>query len=108
MYAIADVAFVGGGFHSAGLHSVLEPAAFGVPVLFGPQYGASRDATRLLAESGGFTASSAQELATRMISLLTETEARATAGGRARALVESGLGAAVKSAALVEQLLAIS
>ena len=108
LYAIADVAFVGGGFHSAGLHSVLEPAAFGVPVLFGPQYGASRDATRLLAESGGFTASSAQELATRMITLLTETEARVTAGGQARALVESGLGAAVKSAALVEQLLAIS
>ena len=35
LYALADVAFVGGGFHNAGLHSVLEPAAFGVPVLFG-------------------------------------------------------------------------
>ena len=108
LYALADIAFVGGGFHGAGLHSVLEPAAFGVPVLFGPQYGASRDATRLLANGGGFATSSAQELATRMVSLLTETDARLTAGGRARALVESGLGAAVKSAALVEQLLAIS
>src|SRR5262249_36413758 len=36
LYALADVAFVGGGFHAAGLHSVLEPAAFGAPVLFGP------------------------------------------------------------------------
>ncbi len=108
LYALADVAFVGGGFHGAGLHSVLEPAAFGVPVLFGPQYGASRDASRLLADGGGFTANSAQALASRMISLLTETETRVTAGGRARALVESGLGAAAKSAALVEQLLAIS
>ena len=108
LYSLADIAFVGGGFHGAGLHSVLEPAAFGAPVLFGPQYGASRDATQLLANGGGFAATSAQELATRMISLLAETEARATAGGRARALVVSGLGAAVKSAALVEQLLAIS
>jgi 3-deoxy-D-manno-octulosonic-acid transferase len=108
LYALADVAFVGGGFHRAGLHSVLEPAAFGVPVLFGPQYRASRDATRLLADGGGFCVASAQELTTRMLSLFTETETRATAGGRARALVESGLGAALKSAALVEQLLAIS
>ena len=108
LYGLADVAFVGGGFHGAGLHSVLEPAAFGAPVLFGPQYAASRDATRLLADGGGFVATAAQELATRMLALLTETEARAIAGGRARALVESGVGAAVKSAALVEQLLAIS
>ncbi len=108
LYGLADVAFIGGGFHGAGLHSVLEPAAFGAPVLFGPHYRASRDATRLLADGGGFAATAAQELATRMLSLFTETEARATAGGRARALVESGVGAAVKSAALVEQLLAIS
>ena len=108
LYALADIAFVGGGFHGAGLHSVLEPAAFGAPVLFGPQHRASRDATRLLADGGGFAVTSAQELATRTLFLLTETEARATAGGRARALVESGLGAAEKSATLVEQLLAIS
>jgi len=38
LYALADVAFVGGGFHAAGLHSVLEPAAFGAPVLFGPRF----------------------------------------------------------------------
>jgi len=35
LYGAADLAFVGGGFHSAGLHSVIEPAAFGVPVLLG-------------------------------------------------------------------------
>ena len=83
-------------------------AEYGVHVLFGAKYGARRDASRLVGDGGGFTANSAQALASRMISLLTETEARVTAGGRARALVESGLGAAVKSAALVEQLLAIS
>ena len=35
LYALADIAFVGGGFHAAGLHSVLEPAAFGAPVSSG-------------------------------------------------------------------------
>ena len=33
LYALATAAYVGGGFHAAGLHSVLEPAAFGAPVL---------------------------------------------------------------------------
>ncbi|MBI1809365.1 MAG: hypothetical protein HYR75_05650, partial [Gemmatimonadetes bacterium] len=49
LYALADVAFVGGGFHDAGLHSVIEPAAFGAPVLFGPRHERSRDAGLLLA-----------------------------------------------------------
>ena len=52
LYALADVAFVGGGFHAAGLHSVVEPAAFGAPVLFGPRWRASRDAALLLETSG--------------------------------------------------------
>src|SRR2546423_354689 len=48
LYSLADLAFVGGAFHAAGLHSVLEPAAFGAPVLFGPRYEASRDARLLV------------------------------------------------------------
>ena len=52
LYAIGDAAFVGGGFHEAGLHSVLEPAAYGLPVAFGPQHANSRDAGLLLAAGG--------------------------------------------------------
>ena len=59
LYALATAAFVGGGFHAAGLHSVLEPAAFGAPVLFGPRYAKSRDAKLLLACGGGATAATA-------------------------------------------------
>jgi 3-deoxy-D-manno-octulosonic-acid transferase len=105
LYALADVAFVGGAFHAAGLHSVVEPAAFGAPVLFGPRHRASRDARLLIEAGGGFAADSAQALAMRILALLTERDARASAGARARALVESGLGAADRSAALVESLL---
>jgi 3-deoxy-D-manno-octulosonic-acid transferase len=106
LYAVATVSYVGGGFHAAGLHSVLEPAAFGSPVLFGPRHTASRDAGLLLASGGGFSARSTDELAVRLLELLTESEARAAAGSQALAVVEQGLGAAEKSAALVEQLLA--
>ena len=43
---------MGGGFGAAGLHSVLEPAAFGVPVLFGPHHANSRDADLLIEAEG--------------------------------------------------------
>jgi 3-deoxy-D-manno-octulosonic-acid transferase len=105
LYAVADIAYVGGAFHAAGLHSVIEPAAFGAPVIFGPRFIGSRDAVRLIEAGGGFAAKSAAELAMRMLALLSEPEARATAGARAQAVVESGLGAADRSADLVEGLL---
>ena len=46
--APGTMAYVGGGFGRAGLHSVLEPAAWGVPVVFGPRWRNSRDAALLL------------------------------------------------------------
>ena len=100
LYALATAAFVGGGFHAAGLHSVLEPAAFGAPVLFGPQYGRSRDAKLLLACGGGASGESAAELGERLIAWLT-TSAAESAGAAARELVRSGLGASQRSAELV-------
>ena len=105
LYALAGAAFVGGGFHAAGLHSVIEPAAFGAPVLFGPRNGASRDALLLAGAGGGFAVANATELSMRLISLLALPAAREAAGDRARGVVESGLGAAERSAELVEGLL---
>ncbi len=56
LYGAGTMAYVGGGFGSAGLHSVLEPAAWGLPVAFGPRWGESRDAGLLL-EAGAAEAS---------------------------------------------------
>jgi hypothetical protein len=52
LYALADIAYVGGGFRGAGLHSLLETTAFGAPVIIGPRNDDNRDA-RLLVEVGG-------------------------------------------------------
>ena len=105
LYALADIAYVGGGFHSAGLHSVLEPAAFGVPVIFGPQHEGSRDAALLEQRAGGVCVSSEADLARRVRLWVTEPAARREAGDYARALVRSGIGAAERSFELVERLL---
>jgi 3-deoxy-D-manno-octulosonic-acid transferase len=105
LYAGATLAYVGGAFHGKGLHSVIEPAALGVPVLCGPRWQASRDA-RLLLEAGGAVAvvdRAALELAARR--WLANDTARATAGAAARAVVERGLGAADRSVGLLLDLL---
>jgi 3-deoxy-D-manno-octulosonic-acid transferase len=38
IYSYADIAFVGGGFGNPGVHNLLEPATFGVPIIVGPNY----------------------------------------------------------------------
>jgi 3-deoxy-D-manno-octulosonic-acid transferase len=105
LYALADVAYVGGGFQSAGLHSVLEPAAFGAPVLFGPRIDKSRDATRLIEAGGGAVVTAVADLSLRLAEWLGSLPARDAAGVGAREMVQSGLGAAERSFALVNALL---
>ena len=105
LYSVAHLAFVGGGFHSAGLHSVLEPAAFGAPVLFGPRHEMSRDAALLAQRGGGVAIANETDLCRRMRLWITDETARREAGDYARALVRSGLGAADRSFELVDRLL---
>jgi 3-deoxy-D-manno-octulosonic-acid transferase len=105
LYAIADVAFVGGGFHAAGLHSVLEPAAFGAPVVFGPRHANSREAGLLLAAGAAASVGDAPSLEVVLGHWLEETAARHTAGDAAREVVRAGLGAAERSYELVASLM---
>lgn len=106
LYALADAAFVGGGFHSAGLHSVLEPAAFGAPVLFGPQHHKSRDAALLLSAGGAWVVNDASQVTHALEQWFGDDGLRTQAGTKARGTVESGTGAAARSLRLVERLLA--
>jgi 3-deoxy-D-manno-octulosonic-acid transferase len=105
LYALATAAFVGGGFHSAGLHSVLEPAAFGVPVAFGPRVRDARDAVLLTEAGGGLPVQDRDDAAGRLADWLGRTEAWRLAGERAREFVARNRGAAERSYALVASLL---
>ncbi len=105
LYALATAAFVGGGFHAAGLHSVLEPAAFGAPVLFGPRHSASRDAELLIDEDAAVSVSDVESLGVALERWLVQSGERDAAGEAARLLVRRGLGAAERSYALVRELL---
>jgi len=47
LYSLADAVYVGGGF-GAGVHSVTEPAGYGIPIACGPKYYNSYDAVQLV------------------------------------------------------------
>jgi 3-deoxy-D-manno-octulosonic-acid transferase len=105
LYALADVAYVGGGFGTAGLHSVLEPAAFGVPILIGPRHANAREAAELVRAGGAFEVRDADKITRTLGRLLRERDPRAAAGTAARVYIESGLGAADRGVDVIEELL---
>jgi 3-deoxy-D-manno-octulosonic-acid transferase len=110
LYGAGTMAYVGGGFGRAGLHSVLEPAAWGVPVAFGPRWRDSRDAALLLEAGAGAALAGAGEAAIASLvevweGWLTGEERRRAQGARARAVVADGLGAARRSAEMLAGLI---
>ncbi len=104
LYAAADVAWVGGGLGGTGLHSVVEPAAAGVPVLWGARSG-RREADLLQARGGGRAVADVDELTGVLRELIADGEERRSAGRSARKAVEAEAGAAAAGADLVEELL---
>jgi 3-deoxy-D-manno-octulosonic-acid transferase len=110
LYGAGTMAYVGGGFGRAGLHSVLEPAAWSVPVVFGPRWRNSRDAGLLL-EAGGGTAlptgaaAAVGALAKLWSHWIRDESSRLEQGGKARQAVERGRGSSVSSAEMLLQLI---
>ncbi|HUU27754.1 MAG TPA: glycosyltransferase N-terminal domain-containing protein [archaeon] len=103
VYRAADLVYVGGSF-STGVHNVMEPACFGLPVLFGPRYLNSYEARLMVQREGAFPVSSARELVERAERLIDDETQRRNAGEAARAVVTENLGATGRTlAALAER-----
>ena len=101
LYAAGDVAYVGGGFRGAGLHSVVEPAALARPVLFGPGHTNAREAGALADAGGGFVVSGAGEVESTLRRLAGDRVALEAAGEAAVELVRAGTGAGARNAKLI-------
>lgn len=87
LYSYADIAVVGGGFHSKGLHNILEAATFGVPVFFGNQYKKNPEADELLAQQGGKCFEDEYFAAPYILELLKDDAKRKEMGARAAQFV---------------------
>ena len=93
-YAAADVAFVGGTLVERGGHNMLEPAALGLPVLFGPHVFNFAEISRRLLEAGGARAvGDSASLGRAVVDYLRDAELRHTTGAKGRAFVENNRGA---------------
>lgn len=70
IYSYADIAYVGGGFGNPGVHNILEPATFGVPIMIGPNYSHFAEATALINLEGCIAVSNKKELQSAFTSLI--------------------------------------
>jgi 3-deoxy-D-manno-octulosonic-acid transferase len=61
LYQYGDIAYIGGGF-GAGIHNTLEAAAFGLPVIFGPNYQKFIEANELIVLKAGFSIANEAQL----------------------------------------------
>ena len=80
VYSYADIAYVGGGMGNTGLHNVLEPAVFGIPVIIGKNYSKFNEAKELVALGGVLSISSPEQFASTMDSLINSADKRAAIG----------------------------
>lgn len=89
LYRYADVVWIGGGFTKSGIHNIIEPAVYGLPVLFGPNYSRYREATDMIAGGAAWSVPDAAGLT----AFLKDEKALALLGAKARSYVQGQLGA---------------
>ncbi len=92
LYRHAQVAFVGGGYKGA-LHNILEAAAFGMPVLFGPETDKHWEAQAAVEAGCGFKVGDAQVFSATLADLLENEHVREKAGQAAVEFVRGHAGA---------------
>lgn len=101
-YGACDIAFVGGSLVATGGHNMIEPAAWGVPVLSGPQLFNFSEASRLLLQADAMTVcDSAEQLAGQAVELFRDNQRRQHMGASARRVAEANRGALKRLVELV-------
>jgi 3-deoxy-D-manno-octulosonic-acid transferase len=104
-YQHADIAYVGGGF-SGGIHSVLEAAAWGLPVIFGPDHHKFHEAQGLLDADAAVEVRTAEDLARVLTRWVEHPQERLLAGLAAKAYVNRMAGATERTLPAVLSVLA--
>lgn len=92
LYQYGEIAYIGGGF-GVGIHNTLEAAAFGLPVIFGPNYSRFKEAQDLVELQGGFSINDSVQLLEAAKQLMTDDNYRLKASEVAARYVAKGKGA---------------
>jgi 3-deoxy-D-manno-octulosonic-acid transferase len=96
LYNYATITYIGGGFGADGLHNILEPAVFGKPVIFGPEYDKNFEAQELIDCKGALSIQSAIELEEVVDQLFSDKEELENRGNAARNYIYQNTGASQK------------
>ena len=93
VYSYADIAFVGGAVGSTGLHNILEPAAFSIPIITGNNFNKFPEAKQLQSLQGLFAVTSSEELNSILDRLINEPNFRKVSGQVAGNFIKNNRGA---------------
>jgi 3-deoxy-D-manno-octulosonic-acid transferase len=105
LYALADIAFVGGSLVPQGGHNIIEPAQYGVAIVVGSHTENFRDIVRVFQSRDAVRVVSPVEFPLVLMELLSNVSARAALGRRAAETLRSQTGATKRTAEVLEKLL---
>jgi 3-deoxy-D-manno-octulosonic-acid transferase len=93
IYSYADIAYVGGGFGHPGVHNLLEPATFGIPIVIGPNFSHFAEAIALVNLGGCVSIANLNELKDAFSNLILNDAIRNEKGHICRTFVQMNQGA---------------
>lgn len=105
IYALADIAFVGGSLVPRGGHNILEPAHWGVATVVGPHTENFRDIIGIFRQAKAVRVAQPDNLADVLLDLLRNDEGRRGLGERARKVVEEQMGATQRTLEALQRLI---
>ncbi len=103
LYQYADISYVGGAMGETGLHNILEPATFGVPIIIGKNYKKFPEAQILLDRNGLFVVENTQQCNEILKKLVENTKFRQDAGVKAAEFVHQNIGATNKILSYIKE-----
>ena len=93
IYSYADIAYVGGGFGNPGVHNILEPATFGIPIIVGPNFSHFPEAVALVHQDGCVSVSNQNEFNDALSNLIMNEDVRHEKGHICSTFVQMNKGA---------------
>lgn len=93
LYSYADIAYVGGAMGTTGLHNILEPATFAIPIVIGKNYGKFPEAETLKKSGGLFVVEDTEECTAILNKLVLDGSLREEAGKIAGIFIKQNIGA---------------
>lgn len=105
LYRFGTICYIGGGFNKSGIHNILEAAAYGKLVYFGPNHRRTAEAGELMGIGAGFSVSSSEEFIMSILPLIEDKQNRQALEKKATHFVHSRSGATAQIMAYVSKIL---